>query len=127
MDPATRNNLAADASAFTPHSVKALAAQHDTLLRQARQDASALDDVLGEQQAQLAAHMASLGDEDRRRFTELYGNEMAASAEKLLAEAAELREKRAIREQPRANTADRAATWFFIILILVFIAIASKT
>jgi len=127
MDPATRNNLATDASAFARHSVKALAAQHAILLRQARQDASALDDALGEQQAQLAAHMASLGDEDRRRFTELYGNEMAASAEKFLAEAAELREKRAIREQPRANTADRAATWFFIILILVFLVIASKT
>ena len=127
MDTADRGNASTGAGEFTRHSVKALAAQHATLLRQARDSGADLSQTKSKQQAQLEAHVAGFADDERRRFTELYAEEMSASTDKLLAEAIEQSEKRAIREYPRDGSADRAATWFFIILILVFLAIASKT
>lgn len=127
MDPEDRDNGPAGQQKFTRHSVRALAIQHATISREARDNGADLEQVTSEQQAELCKHMDGLTEEECRRFTRMYAEEMTQSAEKLLAEAIEQRRKQAIHDYQRGGMADRVATWLFIILVIVFVLIALKT
>lgn len=126
MDPEDRDNGPAGHQKFTRHSVRALAVQHATIFREARDNGADLEQVTSEQQAELCRHMDGLNEEECRRFTRMYAEEMTQSAEKLLAEAIEHRRKQAMQDYQRGGVADRVATWLFIILVIVFVLIASK-
>jgi len=126
MDPENRDDEPADNLKFTRQSVRALAVQHATIFREARDSGADLNQVAREHQVELNARMAGLNDEECQRFIRMYAEEMSDSAEKLLVEAVEQRYKHAMKDYQRGSTADRAATWLFIILVLVFLLIASK-
>ncbi|MCC2962099.1 hypothetical protein LK540_16845 [Massilia sp. IC2-278] len=70
--------------------------------------------------------MDSLPSEECQSFAILFDKEMTLLLSKLLEETAELREKQVIQDQQHNRVADHAATWLFVILILVFLAIAAK-
>lgn len=126
MDPEKCDDEPADNLKFTRQSVRALAVQHATISREARENGADLYQVAREHQAELNAYMASLNDEECQRFIRIYAEEMSDSAEKLLVHAVEQRYKQAMQDYQRGSTADRAATWLFVILVLVFMLLASK-
>ncbi|HBI70686.1 MAG TPA: hypothetical protein DDZ22_17275 [Massilia sp.] len=126
MDPENRDDEPADNLKFTRQSVRALAVRHATIFREARDSGADLNQVTREHQAELNACMAGLNDEECQRFIRMYAEEMSDSAEKLLAEAVDQRYKRAMQDYQRGSTADRAATWLFVVLVLVFLLLASE-
>lgn len=126
MDPEKFDDEPADSLKFTRQSVRALAVQHATISREARDNGADLNQVAREHQAELNAHMAGLNDEECQRFIRMYAEEISDSAEKLLVDAVEQRYKRVMQDYQRGSTADRAATWLFVILVLVFMLLASK-
>lgn len=115
-----------DLGTVSCQSVKALVARHGTALREAQLHGKNVDQVTLEQEDAVAAYMKILGDDQRRLFGELYAEEMQRLMAQLLVEADERRLKRLSWTERRTRSSDQAATWFFIIMLLLVLTIVTK-
>ncbi|MEW6021617.1 MAG: hypothetical protein AB1807_05705 [Pseudomonadota bacterium] len=111
----------------TGHSVRSLVDRYATVLRNARDSGADLGETIRTQQDVLKKYMDGLPGEECQSFAILFDKEITVLLNKLLEETAELRGKQANRDQQHGRVADHAATWLFVILVLVFLAIAAKT
>jgi len=115
-----------DDRVVTVQAVRSLVARYATLIRNARDSGGDLGAARRTQQDLLEKYMDSLSSEECQSFAVLFDKEINLLINKLLEETAELREKQVSQDQQHSQVADHAATWLFLILVLVFLAIAVK-